>query len=278
MWNLLSVLNTGELWASALPSCMALGPMTIPWDPWLKPMVLKIHHLPSQICFFFFPLSGSFSQEMAPSSHYPSQNLEVVHDSFLPPVLPFHQILVISPPSFLHCFHFHSPGLCNIISCPYVFNNLLKLADLPLGFSLPTHCSLKATMIVLKEKFDHLNPILKTFPWSPITFRIKFKFLRFYQHLLTCFLLTRLTPSCSPLTKAREPLPHTCWYFFLPVLLFVPHTNIYELVHVLSCTRTVLNTVSSTTMRYLHCKKKKSPCYAKSCNENLYGKSGAQHW
>lgn len=150
-------------------------------------MVLKIHHLPSQM--FFFPLSGSFSQEMAPSSHYPTQNLEVVLDSFLPHFLPFHQILVISPPSFLHCFHFHSPGLRNIICCPYVFNNLLKLVDMPLGFSLPTHCSLKVTMIVLKEKFDQLNPILKTFPWCPITFRIKFKFLRFYQHLLTCFCL-----------------------------------------------------------------------------------------
>ena len=55
----------------------------------------------------------------------------------------------------------------------------------------------KKIVIFLKGKFAHLNPLLKTIPWSPITFGINYKFLsRFHQALLH-LLLSSLSLFCG---------------------------------------------------------------------------------
>lgn len=107
-----------------------------------------------------------------------------------------------------------------------------------------------------------MTPLLKTFQLSPITFRRKFTFLRFYQALLNSLPSSPLlffTPPCLPLAKTQErpSVPQRCGdtsfsqTFYLSSILIA--TIYWMFCHV---PVTVLNTVSSAIMWYLHGKKK----------------------
>lgn len=180
---------------------MVLGPIIIPW---LKPRVIII--FPPKCDF---SLLGSFSQEVAPFSHYTIQNLEVIFYSYF---------------SLTSC-HSTKSSSFHLLTCDIFFFTFLlpwsmqhyflsifvqqppKTSWSASRLFFPIHCSLKATVTFLKEKFNHPNHLLKTLHWSSIAFGIKFKIFRLYQAFINLLLsLSSLffTPPCLPLTKVRE--------------------------------------------------------------------------